>query len=70
MAMSKQIVRIPNIRGHYSILTLRQELTKLEGVKDVRVDITTKQARIMWNEPASWELIEAKLTEIDYPVEL
>lgn len=68
--MNKRIVRIPNIRGHYCILTLREELTKLEGVKDVRVDITTKQARIMWNEPASWEQIEAKLNEIDYPVEL
>jgi hypothetical protein len=69
MAMNKQIIRIPNIRGHYSILDLRQKLTKLEGVKDVRVDITTKQARILWDEPATWDQIKTRLIEIDYPVE-
>jgi len=67
--MNKRIIRIPNISGHYFIVTLREELTKLDGVKDVKVDITTKQARIIWHEPASWEQIEKRLAEIGYPVE-
>jgi copper chaperone CopZ len=67
--MNKRIVKIPHIRSHYCILTLRDELTKLEGVKDVKVDITTKKARILWNEPATWNGIEARLAEIGYPVE-
>jgi copper chaperone CopZ len=67
--MNKKIVKIPAISGHFSILTLRNELGKLNGVTDVRVDITTKQARIMWNEPVTWDHIKARLTEIGYPVE-
>jgi len=64
--MSKRIVRIPRIRGHYSILTLRDKLCGLEGVEDVKVDITTKEARIRWSEPATWEDISAKLMELGY----
>jgi len=67
--MNKRIIRISNISGHYSIVTLRKELTKLDGVKDVKMDITTKQARIIWHESASWEQIEKRLAEIGYPVE-
>ncbi|MBN2379678.1 heavy-metal-associated domain-containing protein [candidate division WOR-3 bacterium] len=65
--MSKKIVHIPGIRGHYSILTLREELCKLEGVEDVKVDITTREARISWKDPATWEDITTRLVELGFP---
>lgn len=65
--MTKKIVKIPAVNGHYSILSLREKLAELEGVKDVRVDITTRQARIIWDTPATWEAIKNKLVEIGYP---
>lgn len=65
--MEKKIVRIPSIRGHYCILTIRDELSKVEGVSDVKVDVTTKQTRIRWQEPAHWEKIEKVLNDIGYP---
>jgi copper chaperone CopZ len=65
--MSKRIVRIPRISGHYSIINLREELCKLDGVEDVKVDITTKQARVRWREPATWEDIESRLVKLGYP---
>ncbi|MBD3286690.1 hypothetical protein GF359_08835 [candidate division WOR-3 bacterium] len=67
--MSRTIVHIPRISGHYSILTLRKELCKLEGVEDVKVDITTKEARIRWSEPATWEDIKSRLVQLGYPAD-
>ncbi|TKJ43664.1 hypothetical protein CEE36_02980 [candidate division TA06 bacterium B3_TA06] len=65
--MEKKIVKIPAIGGHYSLIEMRNELAKLEGVKDVKVDITTKQARFIWEAPATWEKIKERISAIGYP---
>ncbi|GEM_PF-6699285 len=65
----KKIAMIPNIKGHHSIISIRTTLTAIDGVEDVRIDITTKEIRIVWEAPASWEKITAKLAEIGYPVQ-
>jgi len=67
--MNKKIIRIPKIWSHFCILTLREELCKLEGVQDVKVDISTKQARVLWDAPATWEQISTTLKDINYSPE-
>ncbi|MBW2411659.1 MAG: heavy-metal-associated domain-containing protein [Deltaproteobacteria bacterium] len=63
---NKKIVHIPQISGLASLIEMKESLMNLEGMVDVKIDITTRQARFSWMEPASWEQIETKLSEIGY----
>ena len=67
MTVTKKIVTIPAVWSHYCILTLQDEIGKLDGVKDVRVDLVAKKARFIWDEPATWDQIADKLRQIGYP---
>jgi copper chaperone CopZ len=44
------------------------ELSDLEGVKDVKADLETKQVTVTFDAPATEELIINTLAEINYPV--
>lgn len=65
--MEKKIVKIPAIGGHYALIEMKSALANLEGVRDVKVDITTRQARFLWMPPATWDEIEERITAIGYP---
>lgn len=65
--MEKKIVKIPAIGGHYSLVEMQAELSKIEGAEDVKIDVTTKQARFRWKEPATWEKIRERISAIGYP---
>ncbi len=65
--MDKMIFKVKKLDGYSSILELKNELSRIPGFKDVKVDITTKQIRVMWDTPAAWSDFEKKLTEIGYP---
>lgn len=43
-------------------------LKEVAGVTDVKGDVDSKQVTISWNTPANWDVITAKLVEIEYPV--
>ncbi len=64
--MEKKIVKIPAIGGHYALIEMRNVLENLEGVKDIKVDITTKQARFMWEAPVTWNDIKERISSIGY----
>jgi hypothetical protein len=45
------------------------ELGELAGVRSVKADEATRQVTVEWQEPATWEKIQALLQEINYPAE-
>ncbi|HQV70888.1 MAG TPA: heavy metal-associated domain-containing protein [Thermoflexales bacterium] len=67
--MNTKTVKIPNIGCMGCVRTIKNEIEEMKGVAKVDGDKDTKLVTINWDAPADWKAIEAKLTEIDYPVE-
>jgi copper chaperone len=66
--MEKHTFSIPNIScGHY-IMTIKNELSELEGVKSVEGDPENKIIMVEWEEPTTLKDIEQTLEDINYPV--
>jgi len=65
--MNTKSVQVPNISCHHCVMTIQRELGELEGVAGVSGDADTKTVTVEWEQPATWEDIEALLTEINYP---
>ena len=65
--MEKNTFSIPNISCGHCVMTIKNELGELEGVKSVEGDPDKKVIRIEWEEPATLEDIELKLEDINYP---
>lgn len=66
--METKTVKIDAIGCNGCVKTIETELKEVAGVTDVKGDVTSKQVTISWNNPASWDVITAKLVEIEYPV--
>ena len=66
--MTSKTFKVPNISCGHCTMTIERELGELEGVTSVKAEVDGKLVTVEWNEPpASWERIEALLTEINYP---
>ncbi len=65
--MDKMIFKVKKLDGYSSILELKNELSRIPGFKDVKVDITTKQIRVIWDAPATWDEFQKRLVDIGYP---
>jgi copper chaperone CopZ len=59
---------IPNISCHHCTHTIQTEVSEIPGVQSVSATVDTKQATIMFDDPATEEKIKALLAEINYPV--
>ncbi len=59
---------IPNISCGHCVNTIKTELSELAGVKSVEAVAETKQATIIFEDPATEEKIQSLLAEINYPV--
>lgn len=66
--METKTYSVPSIHCHHCIHTVTMELSDLEGVKDVKADLETKQVTVTFEAPATEELIIDTLAEINYPV--
>lgn len=66
--METKTYSVPSIHCHHCIHTVTMELSDLEGVKDVKADLETKQVTVTFDAPATEELIIDTLAEINYPV--
>ena len=66
--MEKITLSIPNISCGHCVMTIKNELSEMEGVILVEGDEQTKEIKVDWQEPASIEKIKEKLEEINYPV--
>ncbi|MBN1218340.1 MAG: heavy-metal-associated domain-containing protein [Anaerolineae bacterium] len=65
--MQSKTVNIPNISCGHCVHTIQNEVGELTGVKRVVASQETKTMTVEWEEPASWEEIQALLEEINYP---
>jgi copper chaperone CopZ len=65
--MQSKTFTVPNIGCDGCVRTIISELSAQPGVISVSGDKDTKAVTVQWDAPASWESIQAKLVEIDYP---
>jgi copper chaperone CopZ len=64
--MAKKVFEVPNISCHHCAMTIKRELTALDGVTDVEADVDTKEVTVEWDDRVSWAEIADLLTEINY----
>lgn len=68
--MTKTInVKTPDITCGGCAGSIKNALGKMEGIKNVEVDVNTKMVSIEHGAQISREQIEAKLDDIGFPVE-
>ena len=65
--MEKHTFLIPNISCGHCVMTIKNELIELEGVKSVEGDPENKIIMVEWEKPATLKDIELKLEDINYP---
>ena len=63
--MTTKTFVVPNISCGHCTHTIESELSELTGVQNVQADQATKP--VTFDDPATWEKIEATLEEINYP---
>ena len=67
--MSSKTFVVPNISCGHCTKTVEMEVGEIEGVTSVIADQESKHVTVEWNDPATWEKINAVLQEINYPPE-
>lgn len=65
--MEKETLSIPNISCGHCVMTIKNELSEVDGIKSVEGDPDAKSIVIEWDSPASIEKIKETLKEINYP---
>ena len=65
--MNKVIYSIPNISCGHCVHTIQTEIADVEGVKSVVANSGTKSVEIVFEAPATEEVIKDALKEINYP---
>ncbi len=58
---------VPNISCGHCVMTIKKELSEIEGVAKVEGDPEKKEIVVEWEAPASLEKIKTTLKEINYP---
>ena len=67
--MEKRTLSIPNISCGHCVMSIKTELSEIEGVRSVEGDPDTKSIAVEWDEPATLEMLKDRLNEINYPAE-
>jgi len=65
--MEETTFTIPNISCGHCVMSIKNELSDLEGVNIVDGDPEMKSMAVAWEAPATLEIITALLKEINYP---
>lgn len=65
--MANKTFQIPNISCGHCVMTIKNEVSELTGVRKVDASKETRQVTVEWEAPATWEQIQALLVEINYP---
>lgn len=65
--MEKETLSIPNISCGHCVMTIKNELSEVDGVKSIEGDPDAESIVIEWDSPASIEKIKETLKEINYP---
>ena len=67
--METKALKVPNISCGHCVMTIKNELSEIQGVKSVQGDENTKQVTVDYEAPADLDQIRGKLKEINYPAE-
>ncbi len=65
--MAKQTFSIPNISCGHCVMSIKNELSELAGVKTVEGSPEQKTVTVEWDAPVTEEKIKATLKDINYP---
>jgi copper chaperone len=65
--MATKTFSVPNISCGHCVMTIKRELSELDGVTSVEADAGTKKVAVAWEAPATWDSIKSLLSEINYP---
>jgi copper chaperone len=65
--MTKETFSIPNISCGHCVMTIKKELTAMDGIKAVEGDPANKSISVEWEAPATRDKIKETLKEINYP---
>lgn len=65
--MTKETFSIPNISCGHCVMSIKNELSELEGVTTVEGDPDQKSITVEFESPATLEQIKKTLKEINYP---
>ena len=65
--MQSKTFQVPSISCGHCVMTIKNEVGELAGVRWVDADKDTRIVTVQWDTPATWDQIRALLTEIDYP---
>ena len=63
----KKTFSIPNISCGHCVMSIKNELSELEGVKSVEGNPETKSIDVEWDAPITEEKLIETLKEINYP---
>ena len=65
--MASKVFSIPNISCGHCVMSIKRELSEIEGVSKVEGDVDTKKITVEWDAPATLERLKSTLSEINYP---
>ena len=65
--MAKETFSIPNISCGHCVMSIKNELSELEGVQTVEGDLGNKSITVEFESPVTIEQIKETLKEINYP---
>ncbi|NMC14651.1 MAG: heavy-metal-associated domain-containing protein [Chloroflexi bacterium] len=66
--MTTKTYTIPNISCNHCVHTIKSEVSEIPGVTSIDADVFTKKVTIIFDNPATEEIIKSILAEINYPV--
>lgn len=65
--MNKKIFIVPTISCNHCTAAIIEEVQEIKGVLTVSAEVDTRQVTVEWEAPATWDVIQAILHEINYP---
>lgn len=67
--METKTFKVPNMTCNGCVSTVRSEIEQLDGIINVDINKPAQLVTVEWNSPASWDVIEKALIEIEYAPE-
>ena len=67
--MKNKLYKVPAIHCSHCSYTIKMELSELEGVESVKVDVAKKEVALTFEVPANEQEIRELLIKINYPPE-
>ena len=65
--MAKTTFSIPNISCGHCVMSIKSELSELDGVTSVEGNPETKSIDVEWDAPITEDKLKETLKEINYP---